>query len=286
VYMNISDPTDANYNNYYISSGAGINNIGFLAGGFYNTLTSWITTGKDASTISIDPVYFDMVNGDLTPTKIPFENRGANLGITSDINNTTRSTTNPDIGAIEFSICRVLSNPVLKVDEASVNTIKYSWTAVPGTSGYRVSRDGGINWTIPSSGAMGTTHTVVGLNPTDSVDLIVKALGARVDCPEYLSLSKQGKAQTNQVFIPNTFSPNNNDTDDYFRVYSKVIRTMHLMVFNQWGLKVFETSDPEGQWDGMYKGKPQPVGVYVYVLGGTLLNGDKVSQKGTFNLIR
>jgi trimeric autotransporter adhesin len=286
VYLNINDPLQADYNNYYITSNGGINFIGYLAGGVYNTLSNWIATGKDANTISIDPVYFDLVNGDLTPTKIPFENRGTNLGITGDINNNTRSTTNPDIGAIEFSICRVLSNPVLKVDEASVNTIKYSWTAVPGTSGYRVSRDGGINWTIPSSGAMGTTHTVVGLNPTDSVDLIVKALGARVDCPEYLSLSQLGKAQTNQVFIPNTFSPNGNDIDDYFKVYSKVIRTMHLMVFNQWGLKVFETSDPEGQWDGMYKGKPQPVGVYVYVLGGTLLNGDKVSQKGTFNLIR
>ena len=61
---------------------------------------------------------------------------------------------------------------------------------------------------------------------------------------------------------------------------------MRLMVFNQWGLKVFETNDPQGTWDGTYKGKPQPVGVYVYVVTGALSNGAKINQKGTFNLIR
>jgi gliding motility-associated-like protein len=133
---------------------------------------------------------------------------------------------------------------------------------------------------------MGTSHVVIGLKPTDTAKLIVKALGARVDCPEYLSQMEDGVAQTDQVFIPNTFSPNGNSTDEVFMVYSNVMRTMRLMVFNQWGAKIFETNDPKGAWDGTYKGKPQPVGVYVYVVVGTLSNGAKVNQKGTFNLIR
>jgi gliding motility-associated-like protein len=276
-----------NNNNYYITpaNGAGLNRIGYIAGTSYNTLTDWQATGKDGSSISVDPVYNDLAKGDLTPTKIPTENKGANVGITTDAYNVIRSTSTPDIGAIEYTICRTLTTPVLTVDEASVNTIKLSWTAVPGTSGYRVSRDG-INWSIPSSGALGTTHTIVALNPSDSVDFIVKALGARVDCPDYLSQWVHPKAQNDKVFIPNMFSPNNNGVDDNFMVYSTVMKTIHLMVFNQWGLKVFETNDPKGMWDGNYKGKPQAVGVYIYVVTGTLFDGTKVNQKGTFNLIR
>lgn len=279
--------TLVNNNNYYITpaNGAGLNRIGYIAGTSYNTLTDWQATGKDGNSISVDPVYNDLTKGDLTPTKIPTENKGVNVGVTTDAYDVVRNTSTPDIGAIEYTICRALTTPVLTVEEASVNTIKLSWTAVQGTSGYRVSRDG-INWSIPSSGAMGTTHTIVGLNPSDSVDFIVKALGARVDCPDYLSQWVHPKAQNDKVFIPNTFSPNNNNIDDYFKVYSTVMKTMHLMVFNQWGLKVFETNDPNGMWDGNYKGKPQAVGVYIYVVTGTLFDGTKVNQKGTFNLIR
>lgn len=279
--------TLVNNNNYYITpaNGTGLNRIGYLAGTSYNTLADWQATGKDGNSISVDPVYNDLAKGDLTPTKIPTENKGVNVGVTTDAYNVVRNTSTPDIGAIEYTICHVLTTPVLTVEEAGVNTIKLSWTAVQGTSGYRVSRDG-INWSIPSSGAMGTTHTIVGLNPSDSVDFIVKALGARVDCPDYLSQWVHPKAQNDKVFIPNTFSPNNNNIDDYFKVYSTVMKTMHLMVFNQWGIKVFETNDPNGMWDGNYKGKPQAVGVYIYVVTGTLFDGSKVNQKGTFNLIR
>jgi trimeric autotransporter adhesin len=287
VHLSFNDATMLDYNNYYAapSGGTGVNRVAYMAGTTYATLSNWQAAGRDAHTIAVDPVYKDLAKGDLTPTKIPTENKGENLGVTIDANNVARNTATPDIGAIEYTICRALTAPALTVEESSINTVTFKWTAVQGTSGYRVSRDG-KNWTIPSSGAMGTSHVVVGLNPTDSVYLLVKALGARVDCPEYLSAWKGAQAQTDQVFIPNTFSPNNNQVDDYFKVYSTVMKTMHLMVFNQWGVKVFETNDPEGMWDGNYKGKPQPVGVYVYVVTGALNDGSKVNQKGTFNLIR
>jgi trimeric autotransporter adhesin len=287
VFLSFNDATVLDYNNYYAapSGGTGVNRVAFMTGSNYATLTNWQATNRDLHSISVDPVYNDPAIGDLTPTKIPTENKGTNVGVTIDANNVARNVATPDIGAIEYTICRSLTNPVLSVEEASVNTATFKWTDVPGTSGYRVSRDG-INWSIPSSGALGTSHTVVGLNPTDKVNLIVKALGARADCPEYLSQGIEAQAQTDQVFIPNTFSPNGNKIDDYFKIYSTVMKTMHLVVFNQWGVKVFETNDPQGTWDGNFKGKQQPVGVYVYVVTGALFNGTKVNQKGTFNLIR
>jgi gliding motility-associated-like protein len=287
IYLSTSDSAmTANYNNYYMNAAGGASNfVGYMGGKNYTTLPAWLATRKDSSSISMDPVYHDIANGDLTPTKIPFENKGSNVGITKDIQDVSRNTASPDIGAFEFTICRNLTAPVLSIDEAGVNTIRFSWPAIQYTSGYRVSRDG-VTWTIPSSGAMGTTHTITGLHPSDTVGLMVKALGSRVDCPEYFSQRVIGKALTDGIFVPNTFTPNGNGQNDVFKVYSNVMKSVHWMVFNQWGEKVFETTEIQGTWDGNFKGKPQPVGVYVYVVAATLADGTKVTQKGSFNLVR
>lgn len=284
-YTNVNDSAlVANYNNYYISSREGPAIIGYMTKD-YASLPEWLATRKDSGSISIDPVFHDPLAGDYTPTKIPFENRGSNVGITKDIMDAERDLARPDIGAIEFTICRQLVNPQLIVDSAGVNAVKFSWSAVQNTTGYRVSRDG-VNWIIPTSGAMGLSHTIAGLKPTDTIGLMVKALGSRVDCPEYLSQRELAQTLTDGIYIPNTFTPNGNTQNETFKVYTNVMRSIRWMVFNQWGEKVFETSSLHDEWDGLYKGKPQPVGVYIYVMSGTLADGTKVTRKGTFNLIR
>jgi gliding motility-associated-like protein len=287
IFLNFDDSAlVADNNNYYVHSVGTNAYVGSMNGVLYPTLTSWLATRKDANSINIDPVYNDLAKGDLTPTKILFENRGANVGITTDVFNATRNTTKPDIGAIEFTICSPLTTPILDVLDSTTNFIKFGWSTVANTTGYRVSRDN-LNWTIPSSGALGTTHTVTGLKPTDKITLWVKALGTRADCPEYLSNQREGSATTDGIFVPNTFTPNNDNRNDKFKVYSAVTRSVHWMVFNQWGEKVFESNEIMGEgWDGIYKGKPQPIGVYVYVVSGVLLDGTKVTKKGSFNLVR
>ena len=58
------------------------------------------------------------------------------------------------------------------------------------------------------------------------------------------------------------------------------------MIYNQWGTKVFETADYNTGWDGKYQGKPQPVGVYIYVASIRLTDNTTIMKKGSFNLIR
>ncbi|MBP9187757.1 MAG: gliding motility-associated C-terminal domain-containing protein, partial [Bacteroidia bacterium] len=77
-----------------------------------------------------------------------------------------------------------------------------------------------------------------------------------------------------------------NPANRVLRVYGFVIQSMQFMVFNQWGEKVFETTNQSNGWDGSYKGKQQPSGVYIYVLKMTLLNGTQSEMKGSINLIR
>jgi gliding motility-associated-like protein len=286
IFINGRDSAlKADYNNYLITADSGTIYTGAMGGINYAKLTDWLAVRKDTNSISIDPLITDSLKADFTPTYIPFDDKGAVVGITNDINNTTRSTSKPDIGAIEFTICYPLGTPVVTVDSVGGFVIKFAWTPAANATGYRVSHDG-INWTSPSSGPMGTTHYIAGLLGRDTVGLMVEALGTRWDCPSVFSNRVIGQTLTDQIFIPNTFTPNGNGQDDLFKVYSNVIESMRLMIFNQWGEKVFETTDVKAGWNGTYKGKPQPIGVYVYVASMVLYDNTTSIKKGSFNLLR
>ncbi|MBK8925294.1 MAG: gliding motility-associated C-terminal domain-containing protein [Crocinitomicaceae bacterium] len=88
------------------------------------------------------------------------------------------------------------------------------------------------------------------------------------------------------IFVPNAFSPNNDDENDILCVYSNCMEVMTFRIYDRWGEKVFECSDQNICWDGTYKGKPVNTGVFVYVLEGYLITGDKVSKSGNISLVR
>jgi PKD repeat protein len=67
--------------------------------------------------------------------------------------------------------------PVVSCQASTPSSIDFSWTSKGGHNGYQVRINGG-NWITPSSGTSGTTHTVAGLQPLDSVFLQVRAIDA------------------------------------------------------------------------------------------------------------
>lgn len=64
-------------------------------------------------------------------------------------------------------------------------------------------------------------------------------------------------------YFPNAFTPNNNGNNDVFKGYGSGIKTYHLLIFDRWGEKLFETNDINTGWDGTYKGAKLPEGIYV-----------------------
>jgi gliding motility-associated-like protein len=181
------------------------------------------------------------------------------------------------------AILPTLAAPIAVVDSIGVNTIRFRWNAVPNAIGYEVSINNGATWAAPSSGLTGLTHTVSGLTLGATVTLQVRALGG---CLPAVSAPAQGQTRTDQVYIPNSFTPNGDGRNDVLRVYSNVIRSMKMVIFNQWGEKVYESTDQNMAWDGTYKNKPQPSGVYIYVAEVILNTGEKISRKGSVNLVR
>lgn len=178
-----------------------------------------------------------------------------------------------------------ITAPVVRVDTAGINMVRFAWDAVPDADGYEVSIDNSATWVVPSSGANGLTHTITGLNPGQRVTIRVKAMHPN-DCADAISVEVSANTIPDQVFIPNAFSPNNDGLNDEFRVEGLIIQSMQLRVFNQWGELVFETSNQNQGWDGKHKGKLQPSGVYMYVCSLVLQDGTKLVRKGAVNLVR
>lgn len=90
------------------------------------------------------------------------------------------------------------------------------------------------------------------------------------------------------VLFPDAFTPNGDGRNDLFKVLnSYAISQYHLMVFDRWGVKVFETQDPAKGWDGNVGGVRQSMGTYVWTCTFST-RGSNVAEnrKGTVTLIR
>lgn len=69
------------------------------------------------------------------------------------------------------------------------------------------------------------------------------------------------------LIVPNVFTPNGDNINDYFHVKNSGMVEYNLQIFNRWGLLMFETTAPQLKWDGTTQsGEQVPAGVYYYVL--------------------
>lgn len=88
--------------------------------------------------------------------------------------------------------------------------------------------------------------------------------------------------------IPTAFSPNGDGRNDIFRPLNlKYQRIVEFRVFNRWGQEVYnDINSPAGGWDGTYKGVPQQIGVYYYLIRITTPEGILKVYKGDVTLVR
>ncbi|OFY83085.1 MAG: hypothetical protein A3F72_19015 [Bacteroidetes bacterium RIFCSPLOWO2_12_FULL_35_15] len=117
-----------------------------------------------------------------------------------------------------------------------------------------------------------TTYTLTvtqnGCSATDSVTVFVE-----MPCGE--------------IFVPSAFSPNGGDAteNEVLKVYGNCILNLEFAIFDRWGEKVFETTNPAIGWDGTYKGKKLDTAVFVYFLKATV-DGIDVKKQGNITLVK
>jgi gliding motility-associated-like protein len=88
------------------------------------------------------------------------------------------------------------------------------------------------------------------------------------------------------IDFPNSFTPNGDGYNDFFKAETSGISELRTSVFNRWGEKVVEWQGSSGNWDGSNKLGQSPDGVYFFVAFAKDINGLTIEKHGSITLIR
>ena len=88
------------------------------------------------------------------------------------------------------------------------------------------------------------------------------------------------------LYIPNSFTPNNDGKNDFFKADGTFINSFEMNIYDRWGDLIITLDDLNKSWNGKQKGQDAPVDVYVYKGVATDVSGKQINFNGQLNLIR
>ncbi|NDC42369.1 MAG: gliding motility-associated C-terminal domain-containing protein, partial [Chitinophagia bacterium] len=91
------------------------------------------------------------------------------------------------------------------------------------------------------------------------------------------------------IMVPTAFTPNFDGKNDVLRVVKSAEYVVNeFVIYNRWGVPVFEASGEKQAWDGTYNGEPADIGTYYYSVIANCINSDKkqITLKGDVTLVR
>lgn len=90
-------------------------------------------------------------------------------------------------------------------------------------------------------------------------------------------------------YMPNAFSPNGDGKNDVFAPVFSDITDYKIEIFDRWGAKVFESTNPAYGWDGTYKQQVATSGTYIWQLSFKGLQNKQLrnyNHRGNVMLLR
>jgi gliding motility-associated-like protein len=156
-------------------------------------------------------------------------------------------------------------------------------TIVSGTSTTLTATGGGTYaWST------GETTSSITVTPSTTTDYCVTVTDGN-GCSDSSCVRVTVDIICGELFVPNAFSPNGDLNNDVFRVKidPACVLEMSLSVYDRWGEKIIELTDPNQVWDGTFKGKQLDNAVFVYYLNITLTNSsEQIKKSGNVSLIK
>lgn len=236
-------------------------------------LNSQITAGPDSGVVLMwSPAAF-LNQADIANPVASVQNQSVTFTVVAAANGCASDTAlvaiqvsgTPDIEVSED----VTTTPGAEVAvyAASHSNLTYSWSAIDSISCGDCRRTSVFPMQSQTVYVTGTNQ--FGCSVTDSLNIHV------VSC------------DPNSVYLPNTFTPNGDGSNDRMFVRSNSLTNLeYFRVFDQWGRLVFETNNVQEGWDGTVNGQPAPLAVYVYVVKGQCQNGGNLLKSENIALMR
>ena len=153
------------------------------------------------------------------------------------------------------------------------------------TDSSNVYHDENLNYTFSQTGVYKVILDVV--HNYDAAEAVV--------CPYRCDAYRDSVAvvvSESMLEVPSAFSPNGDGINDEFRVSFKSLSEFNCKVYDRWGQKVYEWSDPSAGWDGKVNGRKATVGPYYYIIDAKGTDKDTngklktYHKKGDINLFR
>ena len=88
------------------------------------------------------------------------------------------------------------------------------------------------------------------------------------------------------LYVPNAFTPNNDQNNDVFLPVLRSYKFFDLKIYDRWGQELFHSSSAQTGWDGTYKAEPCKEDTYTWVIELSTSKGEKVSKSGVVVLVR
>ena len=125
-------------------------------------------------------------------------------------------------------------------------------------------------------------------NYTDTGTFVITLIVITDDnCSDFVRQSVEVEPDF-MFYIPNTFTPNEDGKNDFFRPYGEGVQweTLVMTIYNRWGEQIFFTASIDNPWDGSYLGAQVESAVYVYTITIVDANYDSHTYHGNVNLVR
>ena len=87
------------------------------------------------------------------------------------------------------------------------------------------------------------------------------------------------------IFIPNTFTPNNDEHNDFLQIFTDNVVSFDLEIYNRWGESVFNSKNEIDLWDGTYENNVVPQGSYFYKIEFVGIDFEKYEKTGQINVL-
>lgn len=178
---------------------------------------------------------------------------------------------NPIVNAFSDSILVYIGSQVQLSAEPQQGEFSYSWTPENLVSNSTISNPTSIMETSTLFFVM-----VEDRNKCSGKDSILVEVQPfpNTDCAE------------DNIFLPNSFSPNGDNKNDVYFVRSTIpLTSMLLIIYNRWGEEVFRTDSQTEGWNGYFKGKLAIGDAFGYYFEGTC--GEvNILKKGNITIVR
>ena len=93
-------------------------------------------------------------------------------------------------------------------------------------------------------------------------------------------------SEAGAIFIPNTFTPNNDAVNDEFVVNMNNIRTYRIKIFNRYGILMYSSQNMVENWNGTFNNEQVPVGIYYYLVDAVDFDANVIKKSGYVTILR